>query len=156
MEFFNLKQTKCKRSISLVKFHRNLIKCLLLIVANVLVASLADGSDTENNVNIKISSHGFELTQANNLQRQELVQSVCDTYLMGADGVHRASVANESSSTITDGSNSSSSTASVPDNVLLLSQVPDDQLDHLLIDEKHKFLYCYVPKVSRVIALLLC
>lgn len=66
---------------------------------------------------IHVSSHGFELTQANNLQRQELIQKMCD---------HSDSVAFNKS----------------------LDDIPDDQLDHLIVDAKHKFLYCYVPKVA--------
>lgn len=73
--------------------------------------------DIENNLNMRVNELGFELTQANNLQRQELIQSVCDSM-------------------------------DYNDTDSLLSNVPDDQLEHLLIDPKRKFLYCYVPKVS--------
>lgn len=30
----------------------------------------------------------------------------------------------------------------------LLEDLPASQLEHILVDEKHKLLYCYVPKVS--------
>lgn len=80
--------------------------------------------DIENNLNVRINDHGFELTQANNLQRQEMIQSVCDSI----------------------GYNDTDS---------LLSNIPDDQLDHLLIDPKHKFLYCYVPKVRKFICFIM-
>lgn len=29
-----------------------------------------------------------------------------------------------------------------------IAKIPNDQLDHMIIDDKHKFLYCYVPKVA--------
>ncbi|CAG9784084.1 unnamed protein product [Diatraea saccharalis] len=29
-----------------------------------------------------------------------------------------------------------------------LEDIPDNQLEHILIDESHRFLYCYVPKVA--------
>lgn len=74
-------------------------------------------SEPENNYHIRMNSHGFELTQALNLQRQEQVQKVCSS--------------TQSESIFKD-----------------LSQIPDDQLDHMIIDDKHKFLYCYVPKVA--------
>lgn len=29
-----------------------------------------------------------------------------------------------------------------------LDDIPPSQLEHILVDEEHKLLYCYVPKVS--------
>lgn len=88
-----------------------------LAFLTIAIASVANAfSDMENNYNIRFSEHGFELTQANNLQRQELVQRVCDSANFPSPNVQ--------------------------------SDVPDDQLEHLIIDPTHKFLYCYVPKVA--------
>lgn len=72
--------------------------------------------DVENNYNIRVNDHGFELTQTNNLQRQEMIQRFCDSI-----------DANDE---------------------LTFNNIPEDQLEHLLLDPKHKFLYCYVPKVA--------
>lgn len=94
--------------------------CMILI-AIILFESTAFASlysfESENNHNIRLSSHGFELTQANNLLRQEQVHKVCANF--------------ESDSIVRD-----------------VTEIPDDQLDHMIIDDKHKFLYCYVPKVA--------
>lgn len=79
-------------------------------------SSLSCGWNFESNQNVHVNRHGFELIQANNLQRQELMQSVCEQYFHPNDQ--------------------------------LVDNVPADKMEHLLIDEKHKFLYCYVPKVS--------
>lgn len=79
-------------------------------------SSLSCGWNFESNQNVHVNRHGFELIQANNLQRQELMQSVCEQYFDPNDQ--------------------------------LVDNVPADKMEHLLIDEKHKFLYCYVPKVS--------
>lgn len=85
--------------------------CFFCSVDSFVATSLI--MDNENNFNIRLNSHGFELTQTNNLLRQEMVQKMCgDTYNNDVD------------------------------------RIPDDQLDHLIIDAKHKFLYCYVPKVA--------
>lgn len=69
----------------------------------------------------QINSRNFpyRLTQADNIQRQELLQRRCDKY-------------------DSDNKNISIHTMSELD------------LEHLLIDKKHKFLYCYVPKVSDI------
>ena len=93
-----------------------LIYCALIVWINSIVL-LANAFDSENNHNIRLNRHGFELTQANNLQRQEVVHKVCDNLRDSRE-----------------------------DNGL--ANIPDDQLDHLLIDPKHKFMYCYVPKVN--------
>lgn len=77
---------------------------------------LSFGWSFESSQNLHVNRHGFELIQANNLQRQELMQSVCDQYFEPNDQ--------------------------------LVDSIPNEKMDHLLIDEKHKFLYCYVPKVS--------
>ncbi|KAG4068328.1 hypothetical protein HA402_007848 [Bradysia odoriphaga] len=90
-----------------------------LFYSNLLIAihlSLSCGWSFESSQNVHVNRHGFELIQANNLQRQELMQSVCEQYFEPKD----QSVDN----------------------------VPSEKMDHLLIDEKHKFLYCYVPKVA--------
>lgn len=31
---------------------------------------------------------------------------------------------------------------------LTLDDLTDEQMDHMIVDKEHKFLYCYVPKVS--------
>lgn len=86
------------------------------IVLITIHLSLSCGWNFESNQNVHVSRHGFELIQANNLQRQELMQTICEQYFDPND----QSVDN----------------------------IPNDKMEHLLIDEKHKFLYCYVPKVS--------
>jgi len=63
----------------------------------------------------------YRLIQANNIQRQELLQQKCDKYDLDNNELYQ---------------NSS------------IHNLSDADLEHLLIDRKHKFLYCYVPKVS--------
>lgn len=63
----------------------------------------------------------FRLIQSNNIQRQELLQQKCDKYDLDNNELYQ---------------NNSIHTMS------------DADLEHLLIDRKHKLLYCYVPKVS--------
>lgn len=65
----------------------------------------------------------YRLIQSNNIQRQELLQQKCDKYYLDNNEV--------------DGNKS----------IHTLSEV---EMEHLLIDRNHKFLYCYVPKVRRV------
>lgn len=72
--------------------------------------------------------YGFELTQANNLQRQERVQHECETH----------ATADVDASTVA---------AAAAGYAQSVDDIGDDQLEHLLVDEKHRFLYCYVPKV---------
>lgn len=87
--------------------------CLSIVFQTCVISS----SDPENNYNIRFSPFAFELTQANNLQRQELIQKMCE--------------------------NSESK-----EFVKSHTEITDDQMDHLIIDKSHKFLYCYVPKVA--------
>lgn len=92
-------------------------QCLFAILICLTKFVLTETYDNNNDINnLNVNSHGFELTQANNLQRQELIQNVCEQYF-----------------------NSNENT---------LDGIPDDQLQHLLVDERHQLLYCYVPKVS--------
>lgn len=63
----------------------------------------------------------YRLIQSNNIQRQELLQQKCDKYDLDNSELYQ---------------NTSIHTLS------------DADLEHLLIDRKHKLLYCYVPKVS--------
>lgn len=65
----------------------------------------------------------YRLIQSNNFQRQELLQQKCDKYDLG----------NNSNELYQNNS---------------IHSLSDVDLEHLLIDRKHKFLYCYVPKVS--------
>lgn len=95
------------------------LRCLIILCAFIIYCR---AWDIENNYNIRVNDHGFELTQANNLQRQEMVQRFCETL--------------------------PTTPAANTNDANLLKNIPDDQLDHLLIDPKHKFLYCYVPKVA--------
>lgn len=105
---------------------------LTLIIFIVFISAVCCGGDfidlVVNNLNIKIGNHGFELTQANNVQRQELIQRACER--RGEGG------------------------ASTNNPIEELNRIPAEQLQHLLIDEKHKFLYCYVPKVSKIMSKL--
>lgn len=93
-----------------------LTNIVLLIVLLAMTINNTYAWDIENNYNIRVNDHGYELTQANNLQRQEMVQRFCENV------------------DFNDGNS--------------LENMADDQLDHVLIDPKHKFLYCYVPKVA--------
>lgn len=93
--------------------------------------SLNNDSDAE---------HEYELTQALNLQRQEHVQRECDLAALPKTTPPQND-ANDEGNRIPDRSN---------DYEQQMAGIPDDQLRHLLIDEKHKFLYCYVPKVSEL------
>lgn len=77
--------------------------------------------------------HVFELTQAKNLQRQERVQHECDSYDDGDKDEIAAS---------------GGGGGGVGGYAQNINEIPDEQLDHLLVDEKHRFLYCYVPKVN--------
>lgn len=63
----------------------------------------------------------YRLIQSNNIQRQELLQQKCDKYDLDNNELYQ---------------NNS------------IHNMNDADLEHLLIDRKHKFLYCYVPKVS--------
>lgn len=138
---------QCVQFCSGLYMQRYVALCVFIVIGNLLAAPVADGSDIENNLNIKIGNHGFELTQANNLQRQELVQSVCDNHFTSSgDGYVEGSPTKGSLLSTT-----TSTTAQISDSQPF-ADIPDDQLDHLLIDEKHKFLYCYVPKVSHIIS----
>lgn len=99
---------------------------LIVIFVVLLFSSVICISDFEqNNFKIKFSYHGFELTQSNNLQRQEILQKYCESE-------HHKD--REQYSDLED----------------LASNVIDDY-DHLIVDEKYKFLYCYVPKVSKYV-----
>jgi hypothetical protein len=62
----------------------------------------------------------YGLIQSNNLQRQELLQQKCVKYYLDSNELYQ---------------NNSIHTLS------------DVEMEHLLIDRQHKFLYCYVPKV---------
>lgn len=66
----------------------------------------------------------YRLIQSNNIQRQELLLQKCDKYELDNNELYQ----NKS-----------------------IHALSDADLEHLLIDRKHKFLYCYVPKVSSVL-----
>lgn len=83
-------------------------KFLLLLINIKLISGLLINAQMTN------LSHEFELIQTTNLQRQELLQKMCDTLNINERNIE---------------------------------SLTDDQLEHLLIDRKHKMLYCYVPKV---------
>lgn len=108
----NFKQTTVKKYVNSQK--KSWI--LWFVFVQVFWTKCSYAWDVENNYNIRVNDHGFELTQTNNLQRQEMIQRFCDTI--------------------------------DANNELTLNNIPDDQLEHLLLDPKHKFLYCYVPKVA--------
>lgn len=67
-------------------------------------------------------NYEFRLIQLNNLQRQELLQQKCDKYNLDNNVYHNNSI----------------------------HSLTDIEMEHLLIDRKHKFLYCYVPKVRQI------
>ena len=66
----------------------------------------------------------YRLIQSNNIQRQELLQQKCEKYHLenNIDAYHQNGTIHS------------------------LSEV---EMEHLLIDRNRKFLYCYVPKVSK-------
>ena len=63
-------------------------------------------------------NYEFRLIQSTNFQRQELLQQMCDKA-----GDKYAGDTND------------------------IHSLADRDVEHLLIDRQHKFLYCYVPKV---------
>jgi hypothetical protein len=64
----------------------------------------------------------YRLTQSDNIQRQELLLRRCDKYDSDNNELYKNNVS--------------------------IHTMSETDLEHLLIDRKHKFLYCYVPKVS--------
>lgn len=112
---------------------RQLLLLLRTYLLYISVAAVAATGTNDDDDAIENSSYGFELTQANNLQRQERVQRECEA---------AATAASDDFDHTDDGSALRGYAASI-------EGLPDDQLEHLLVDEKHRFLYCYVPKVSR-------
>lgn len=109
---------------------------LWITVATLAVSSVVTVRATITNANTMADDfattsdnrcHVYELTQAKNLQRQERMQRECDSYNNGVGGMDDAGSVGYAQS---------------------INDIPDDQLEHLLVDEKHRFLYCYVPKVS--------
>lgn len=127
--------------------------------------------EIENNNRLKITSqHGYELTQTVNVQRQENLQKMCQTFDGGRakqrdGGFLKPPPSDSISSTVgmqkgndqqieiekENGDyegvkgNGIEEEAVKQFNVEELSQV---QLEHLLVDKQHKLLYCYVPKVA--------
>ncbi|EDW77328.1 uncharacterized protein Dwil_GK18242 [Drosophila willistoni] len=71
-----------------------------------------------NNNNVKINGQSLELTQTINIQRQEYLQRQCDLW-----------------------SNDMEKSQSLDD-------LTEFQMDHMIVDQEHKLLYCYVPKVA--------
>lgn len=76
------------------------------------VPTLVDGNTLDD-----FGEHGYELTQSQNIQRQDVLSKVCAQI---RDQLEYKSV----------------------------DELNTFQMSHLLVDEKHKFLYCYVPKVA--------
>lgn len=72
-------------------------------------------------VSCRAKTFEYGLIQSNNLQRQELLQQKCVKYYLDNNEFYQ----NYSIHTLS-----------------------DVEMEHLLIDRQHKFLYCYVPKVS--------
>lgn len=118
------KKSKSAPTTKYSTFRASTLECIILIafivfdcqsMSHVCALESEKIENTPNNHRIRFNSHGFELTQTNNLLRQERLQKMC-----------------------------ASSQSIVQD----VAEIPDDQLDHMIIDDKHKFLYCYVPKVA--------
>lgn len=99
--------------------------------------------EVENNNRLKITSqHGFELTQTTNVQRQENLQRICQTFRENgvADEAAAAAAAAVTATTASDPVTPKDANDSTP-----LTTV---QMEHMLVDKEHRFLYCYVPKVA--------
>lgn len=99
--------------------------------------------EVENNNRLKITSqHGFELTQTTNVQRQENLQRICQTFRENgvADEAAAAAAAAVTATTASDPVTPKETNDSTP-----LTTV---QMEHMLVDKEHRFLYCYVPKVA--------
>lgn len=112
---------RMNHKLSVTKFmHIILIALAVSKLQNMILTLDALLLENENNYNVRVSDYGFELTQANNLFRQEQVQKICNS-----------DVATESETLNKN-----------------ITDIPADQWDHLIVDSQHKFLYCYVPKVA--------
>lgn len=118
----------------------------ILLYLNLL--QMLHGFEIENNSRLKItSSHGLELTQAINVQRQENMQKMCRTLENKIENPTEGGppilmtnrIDNEGYGKTQEGESKKE------DEQLGLTSV---QMDHLLVDKSHKFLYCYVPKVA--------
>lgn len=124
--------------------------------------------EIENNNRLKITSqHGYELTQTTNVQRQENLQKMCQTFDVASEAKRqdfgylkpppsasaRATVVQSGGGVKLDEEereeevkeNRIDEEPVRQFNVDELSQV---QMEHLLVDKQHKLLYCYVPKVA--------
>lgn len=140
--------------------------CVSPLVSSPSLGDSAEQLDIDRielNANIPVSVRGntpiesaaeltFDLTQALNLQRQERVQRECELAALpvATDELHGR---HQQQHNDADGNRRVSS--SIQDYAQQMDGIPDDQLEHLLIDEKHKFLYCYVPKVSSCLLFML-
>lgn len=142
--------------------NRVIVQCnvvvLMLLVCNRVCTSSAFVLSGESPERLEISrsddadaEHAFELTQALNLQRQERVQRECEW--VGATTVNGQD--DNGVSEVNNNNNNTDHIHHAHEYSQHVADIPDDQLEHLLIDEKHKFLYCYVPKVSEWFSLLL-
>lgn len=147
------------RAISLIRSGTRFLFFLTLL-------QMLHAFEIENNNRLKITSqHGYELTQTVNVQRQENLQKMCQTF--GAayqakrqeGGYLRPPTVSRSSSTSKmdkaadivedeEGAVKGNGLEEEPAKQFSVEEMSQVQTEHLLVDKQHKLLYCYVPKVA--------